>query len=73
MHECVLSCVQLFAHLWTVAHHAPLFMGFSRQEYESGLSFPPPGDLPSPQIESMSPTLQVNSLSLSQRGSLLHV
>ena len=37
--------VQLFATLWTVA---PLSMGFSRQEYESGLSCPPPGDLPNP-------------------------
>ena len=40
------SCVQLFATLWTVARQAPLSMGFSRQEYCSGLPFPPPGDLP---------------------------
>ena len=33
-----------FATLWTVAHQAPLSMGFSRQEYRSGLPFPPPGD-----------------------------
>ena len=47
---CVLSCfscVQLFSTLWTVAHQFPLSMGFSRQEYWSGLSCPPPGDLPS--------------------------
>ena len=45
---CVLShfsCVQLFATLWTVAHQAPLFMGFFRQEYWSGLPCPSPGNL----------------------------
>ena len=36
---------------WTVAHQAPLAMGFSKQEYWRGLSFPPPGDLPDPGIE----------------------
>ena len=41
------------------AHHAPLSMGFSRQEYWSGLPFPTPGDLPDPGIESVSPALQV--------------
>ena len=46
-----------FATLWTVAHQAPLPMGFSRQEYWSGLPFPSPGDLPDPGIETMSPTL----------------
>ena len=48
---CVLSCfscIQLFATLWSVAHQAPLFMGFSRQEYGSGLPCTPPGDLPDP-------------------------
>ena len=39
------------ATLWTVAHQAPLSMGLPRQEYWSGLSFPPPGDLPDPGIE----------------------
>ena len=39
---------------WTVAHQAPLAMGFSRQEHWSGLPFPPPGDLPEPGIEPMS-------------------
>ena len=39
------SHVQLFATLWTVACQAPLSMGFSRQEYWSGLPYPPPGDL----------------------------
>ena len=42
---------------WTVAHQAPLFMGFSRQEYWSGLPFPSPGDLPNPGIEPISPAL----------------
>ena len=49
-----LSHDQLFATLWTVACQAPLSMGFSRQEYWSGLLCPPPGDLPDPGIESMS-------------------
>ena len=51
---CVLSCfspVQLFLTPWTVAHQAPLSMGFSRQEYWKGLPFPSPGDLPNPGIE----------------------
>ena len=40
---------------WTIAHQAPLNMGFSRQEYWSGLPCPPPGDLPDPWIEPSSP------------------
>ena len=47
----MLSCVQLFATPGTVARQAPLSMGFSRQEYWSGLPFPSPGDLPNPGIE----------------------
>ena len=47
---------------WTVACQAPLFMGFSREEYWSGLPCPPPGDLPNPGSEPRSPTLQVDSL-----------
>ena len=60
---CVLSLfshVQLFVTPWTVACQAPLSMGFSRQEYWSGLPCPPPGDLPDPGIEPvpiMSPAL----------------
>ena len=46
----VLGCVQLFATLWTIAHQTPLSMGFSRQEYWSGLPFSPPGDLPDIEI-----------------------
>ena len=55
---------------WNVACKA---MGFSRQEYWSGLPFPSPGDLPDPGIEPMpytSPTLQVDFLLLSHQGSL---
>ena len=47
--------VWLFATPWTVAHQAPLSMGFSRQEYWSGLLFPSPGDLPNSGIEPTSP------------------
>ena len=59
-----LSRVQLIATLWTVAHHpwAPPSMGFSRQEYWSGLPFPSPGALPNPGIEPGSPALQADSL-----------
>ena len=53
-----LSPVGLFATLWTVAHQVPPSMGFSRQEYWSGLPFPSPGNLP----ELRSPALQANSL-----------
>ena len=55
----VLSCfsrVPLFATPWTVVHQAPLSMGLSRQEYWSGLPFPPPGDLPDSGTELMSLT-----------------
>ena len=45
------SHVRLFVNSWTVACQAPLSMGFSRQEYWSGLPCPPPGDLPNPGIE----------------------
>ena len=59
------SRVQLFATPWTVAHQAPLSMGFSRQEYWSGLPCPPPEDRLNPGIEPVSPaapTLQADSL-----------
>ena len=52
-----LSCAQLFAIPWTVAHQAPLSMGFPRREYWSGLPFPSPWDLPNPGIEPASPAL----------------
>ena len=52
----MLSRVQLFVTLWTAAHQGPLSMGFSRQEYWSGLPCPAPGDLPDPGINPVSPT-----------------
>ena len=54
---------------WSIAHQVPLSVGFSRQEYWSGLPFPSPGDLPDPGIKPGSPTLQVDSLLLSHWGS----
>ena len=62
------SRVQLFLTLWTVASQAPLSMGFSRQEYWSGLPCPPPGDLPNPGIDPESPALQADSLHLEPPG-----
>ena len=61
---------QLYVTPWTVAHQAPLPMEFSRQEYWSGLPFPPPGDLPDPGIEPGSPALQVDSLPSEPPGKL---
>ena len=52
-----LSCVRLFVTLWAVAYLASLSMGFSRQEYWSGLPCHPPGNLPDPGIEATSPAL----------------
>ena len=63
-----LSRVQLFATPWTVALQAPLSMGFSRQEYWSGLPFPSPGDLPDPGIEPRSPALQADTLTSEPPG-----
>ena len=75
---CVCACslslfsrVQLFAIPWTVAHQAPLSMGFSRLEYWSGLPCPP-GELPGLEMEPVSPeafALQPDSLQLSHQGS----
>jgi len=48
---------KFFATHWTVVHQAPLSMGFFRQEYWSGLPFPPPGDLTDPGIKPVSPAL----------------
>ena len=58
---------------WTVAHQAPLSMGFSSQECYSGLPFPSSGDLPDPEIEPGSPALQVNSLLLEPPGKQIDI
>ena len=65
------SHVQLSATPWTVAHQAPLPMGFSRQEYWNGLTCPPPEDFPHPGIEPTSlksPSLEKGSLPLASPG-----
>ena len=63
-----LSRVQLFVTPWTVAHQAPPSMGFSRQEYWSGLPFPSPGDLPDAGIEPGSPAFQADALTSKPPG-----
>ena len=60
--EKALSRVRPFATPWTVAYQAPPSMGFSRQEYWSGVPFPSPGDLADPGIKPGSPALQADSL-----------
>ena len=62
-----LSRIWLFATPWTVARQAPLPMGFSRQEYWSGLPFPSPGDLPDPGIKPRSSALQADALTSEPR------
>ena len=57
-----------FANPWTVAQQSSLSMGFSRQQYCSGLPFPSPGDLPDPEIEPGSPALQADSLPTELQG-----
>ena len=64
----LLSRVQLLAIPWTVAYQAPPAIGFSRQEYWSGLPFPSPGDLPDPGIEPGSPTFQAGPLTSEPPG-----
>ena len=69
---CVLSCLVVsdsFASPWTAALQDPLFMGFFRQEYRSGLPFPPPGDLADPGSKPEFPAWQADSLPLSHWGS----
>ena len=63
-----LSRVRLFATPGTVAYQAPPSMGFSRQEYWSGLPFPSPADLPNPGIEPRSPALQTDLLTSEPAG-----
>ena len=63
---CVCVCVSqscpFFVTPWTVARQTSLSMGFSRQEYWSGIALPSPGDLPGPRTEPRSPTVQQDSL-----------
>ena len=70
---CVLSFsrVQLFETPWTVAHQAPLSMGFPRQEYWSGLPFSSPGDLPDSGIKPASPALAGRFFNAELPGNLL--
>ena len=63
-----LSRVRLFATPWTVAYQASPSMGFSRQEYWSGLPFPFPGDLPDPEIEPGSSALEAGTLTSEPPG-----
>ena len=63
-----LSRVRLFATPWTVAYQAPPSMGFSWQEYWSGMPCPPPGDPPDPGIELWFPALQADSLPTELQG-----
>ena len=63
-----LSRVRLFVTPWTAAYQAPPSMGFSRQEYWSGVPFPSPGDLPDPGIEPSSPASQADALTSEPPG-----
>ena len=63
-----LSRVRLFVTPWTVAYQAPPSMGFSRQEYWSGVPFPSPGDLPKPGIKPSSPAFQLDALTSEPPG-----
>ena len=67
------SLVRLLATPWTIAHQAPLSMGFSRQKYRSGLPFPPPGDTPSTGFKPASPELAGGFLTTEHLGSPLSV
>ena len=62
--------IQVFATPWTIARQAPLSMGFSKQEYWSGLSFLSLRDLPKPGNKPGSPAVQVDSLPLATPGKL---
>ena len=64
----LLSRVRLFVTLWTVAHQASPAVGFSRQEYWSGLPFPSPGDLPDPGIKPRVPALEADALTSEPPG-----
>ena len=67
----LLSRVWLFTTPWTVTYQAPPTMGFSRQEYWSGLTFPSPGDLPNPGIKPRTPAWQADALPYEPPGKLV--
>ena len=70
-HSTTVQRLQLFVTSWTVAHQAPLSMGFSKQEYWSGLTRPPPGNLPDLGMEHeppVSPALQAGSFTSEPLG-----
>ena len=67
-HAQFLSRVPLFVTPWTVACQAPLSLGFPKQEYRSGLSYPPPVDLPDPEIKPSSPALAGGFFSIEPHG-----
>ena len=67
----LLSCVQRYVTPWTVAYQAPPSMGFSRQDYWSGLLFPSPGDLPDPGIKPGSSALRTDALPSEPPGLLV--
>ena len=71
IHARLLSRVQLFVTLWTVAHQTPLSMGFPRQEYLSGLPFSPPGDILDLGIKPVSPALAGRFFTTKPPGKLL--
>ena len=68
-----LSRVLLFATPWTVASQAPPSLGFSRQEYWTGLPFSSPGDLPNPGMKPGSPVLQADTLPSEPQGKSVHI
>ena len=67
----LLSCVRLFVTPWTVAHQAPLSMGFSRQEYWCGLPFPSPMHVSESEVAQLCPTL-CDPVDCSLPGSSVH-
>ena len=71
VHVYMLNCfshVHPFVTLWTVTHHVPVFLGFSRQEYWIGLPCHAPADLPNSWIKPGSPALQADSLPSEPQG-----
>ena len=71
--QTIQSRARLFVIPWTVAYQAPLSMGFSRQEYWSGLPFPSPRDLPNQGMEPGSPALQADTLPSKLPGKPLYI